>query len=345
MSNSGVMGRWAVVLLLLHSSAWIQAKEKIILDHDGGIDDFSAQLMLSRSEKFELSAVTIQPADCFLESAVWVTRHYLNLVHLKHVPVGISDFEGKNPFPDVWRKDSDHVEQMLKKQAGSTPIQPPLDLKTLPRAPELLVRLLSGKEKYTLVLTGPLSNLAAALKLQPNIVNNIRHAYLMGGAVRVAGNVDAFPKAGEWNFYNNPEAARDVINSGIKITLVSLDATNQVKVKDPLAVGSKPILEHLKERYQLSGGSLFAPQIFQLWNVVNDLIQNGIYCFWDTLTAAVAIRPDIVKTQKMRIRVRTDQEFAGRTVVTENLQDGAEVEVALGVNKSLLQDVLLRVWE
>jgi len=71
--------------------------------------------------------------------------------------------------------------------------------------------------ELTLVTLGPLSNIAAAVNLAPDIVNKIPMCYVMGGAAACLGNVTP---AAEYNIWVDPEAAKIVFHSGIPILMV-----------------------------------------------------------------------------------------------------------------------------
>lgn len=73
---------------------------------------------------------------------------------------------------------------------------------------------------------GPLSNLATALVMAPDIVNGVGEVVLMGGASRALGNVTP---AAEFNIHADPHAARIVFDSGLPITMIPLDTTHQVR--------------------------------------------------------------------------------------------------------------------
>jgi purine nucleosidase len=77
----------------------------------------------------------------------------------------------------------------------------------------------------TLVPTGPLTNIAMALALAPDIASKIAHIVLMGGAMREGGNIT--PSA-EFNFYVDPHAAERVLQCGRPITVFGLDVTHQL---------------------------------------------------------------------------------------------------------------------
>ena len=69
----------------------------------------------------------------------------------------------------------------------------------------------------TLITLGPLTNIALAVRIAPDIVEKISMCYTMGGAAATLGNVTP---AAEFNIYVDPEAARVVFNSGIPLLMV-----------------------------------------------------------------------------------------------------------------------------
>lgn len=79
--------------------------------------------------------------------------------------------------------------------------------------------------ELTVVATGPLTNIAAALLVDPGFAERIRLVF-MGGAVTEPGNVT--PTA-EFNIWDDPEAADLVVASGVDFTMVGLDATHRAR--------------------------------------------------------------------------------------------------------------------
>jgi purine nucleosidase len=73
------------------------------------------------------------------------------------------------------------------------------------------------KERLTLVTLGPLTNIAMALTLEPELARWVSRCYLMGGAACTVGNVTP---AAEYNIWCDPEAAELVLRSGLPILLV-----------------------------------------------------------------------------------------------------------------------------
>ncbi|HEU0223600.1 MAG TPA: nucleoside hydrolase [Paracoccaceae bacterium] len=82
----------------------------------------------------------------------------------------------------------------------------------------------------TLCMLGPLTNLALALRLAPEIGPRIAQVVAMGGACFEGGNTT--PTA-EFNIFVDPEAADVVLHAGIPVTLIPLDATHQALTLRP----------------------------------------------------------------------------------------------------------------
>ena len=196
-------------------------------------------------------------------------------------------------------------------------------------AAHVLVALLK-EQPHVILATGPLTNIADALKLDPAIAKNIERIYVMGGAVRVKGNVEQKGHDGtaEWNFFNEPRAAAEVIHSGIPITLVPLDATKTVP-------STRGFVDRL--RAQPSAASRLAAQSLDL---VLDRVVSGVIIFWDPLTAAVLLDRDVVTIESLKVRVLASGPSQGRTV---EHPDGVSIEAAVGANQSKVEALLLNV--
>ena len=82
--------------------------------------------------------------------------------------------------------------------------------------------LLSSREKVTLVTMGPLTNIAILLKTYPEVIDHIEEIVMMGGTRSVYPDT----QAAEFNVWCDPEALEIVLQSGIDLTMVSLDATS-----------------------------------------------------------------------------------------------------------------------
>ena len=95
-------------------------------------------------------------------------------------------------------------------------------------ATAIIDRVLANPGEMTLVAIGPLTNVAVALTLEPDIASAVKRIIVMGGAFMRTTNVLAMPA--EFNMWTDPEAASIVLNSGAPLRLIGLDVTLQVRL-------------------------------------------------------------------------------------------------------------------
>jgi len=303
------------------------ANEMVIIDHDGDADDFIAMTLVLRSRGHQVRAIAVCPADSYLQPATRATELILARLGATGITIAEGHSSGTHPFPSTWRRYAGHVltiPALLGVTAAAANPLAPED------AAQVLAKLLAEGQTYTILETGPLTNIAGALKLDPAIKRNIRRIYVMGGAVRVAGNVQekGYDGSAEWNIFNQPMAADAVMRSGIPITLVPLDATNKV----PLA---RRFLDELGT--QKSPASQIAEQA---WRLAASQPGTDQYYFWDTLTAAVLLDPSVVTIEKLKIRVVTEGASEGRTVEDPK---GSPVDVAVDAKQERVERLFLEV--
>jgi inosine-uridine nucleoside N-ribohydrolase len=304
------------------------AASDVIIDHDGDADDLIAILLLLRSPNVHIRAIAITPGNSYLEPATRATQLFLERAGARDIPIAQGHSAGTNPFPAKWRADASRLLKIAALASVST--SRPSNPVVAADAPHYLVKALSGDQTYTILETGPLTNIAGALRLDPSIKKHIDRIYVMGGAVRTGGNVEQKGHDGsaEWNFFNQPQAAADVVLSGIPITLVALDATN----KTPL---TQAFLDRLGKQ------TAIASQLaVQSWRPVVAQVGNDQYFFWDTLTAAALLEPGVVRTERLKIRVITTGTSQGRTVED---QQGTPVDVALDADQVRVEEMFLKL--
>jgi purine nucleosidase len=295
----------------------------VIMDQDGAVDDMVALALLLKSPAVDLRAVTLTPADSYLGPATAVAQRLVARLGKPGITIAQGHSEGLNRFPADWRRD--HA-GMLSASALKGVKPAPVAAED---APHSLVRLLSGTTRYTIVETGPLTNVADALRLKPSIARNIARIYVMGGALRVKGNVEQAGHDGsaEWNMFNQPEAAAEVMASGVPITLVPLDATNHVPM-------TAAFIDRLAQRP--GAGARFAAQAMR--RATADY--PGEYYFWDPLTAAALIDPTVVTLAARKVKVVTSGRSQGRTV---EAPDGVPVQAAVDADRAKLERLFLDV--
>ena len=299
----------------------------VIVDQDGGVDDLIAIALLMKSPAVHVRAITICPADSYLEPATKATQLFVDRLGGTNITIAQGHAEGTNPFPAQWRGDAGHVLDI----AALKGVQP-LSVNPIVAedAAHHLVRLLSGTQAFSILETGPFTDIADALTLDPSIRKNITRIYAMGGAIRVKGNAEQAGHDGsaEWNIFNQPQAAADVVRSGVPITLIPLDATNHVPLR-------KEFLDRLSA--QTSTASQLASQA---WGTTYNFQQQGVtpYYFWDTLTAAVMLDRSLATITNLKIQVVTAGASQGRTMEDPA---GNVVEVALDAKRESVEKIFL----
>ena len=196
-------------------------RRNIIIDGDPGIDDAVA-LALTSAHKSELNllAFTTVAGNQGIER---VTTNALKL----------TTFLGLEDVPVAKGMDCPLIREVLDAGYvhGSTGLGdcqlPETDKKLVPENAVVfmanLIKNLPEGEKVTLVPIGPLTNISMLLKVFPEVKERIEMICLMGGAT-VGGNVTT---TGEFNIWEDPEAAQMVFAAGVPIVMVGLDVTNR----------------------------------------------------------------------------------------------------------------------
>jgi purine nucleosidase len=281
---------------------------RIFLDHDGGIDDFLALLILLSHEDVELLGISITPADTCIEAAAPATRKILDLAGRSDTTVAVGTLEGPNPFPSDWRLDSYKVDALPVLNQTGRIVAP---LSDLAGHEYLATSLMAQPTPVNLLMVGPLTNLAWALDHHPGVATKIDRLYWMGGALEVPGNVnqDGHDGTAEWNAFWDPPAVARVWDTDIPITMFPLDATNQVPLDAEFIHAFGPLYRHP-----------LAAAAGTIWALTNGHVhRTGIpYYAWDTLTAAAMLHPELCTYREVRCGVVTEGASQGRTVPTSS---------------------------
>jgi len=190
----------------------------VILDVDPGHDDAVAIMMACGSPGLDLLAVTTVAGNATLPKTTRNALRILSLIGRTDVPVAAG---ASRPLERTLRTAEDiHGESgMDGPEIPDAAFEPDsrgaveLIADTLREAPEPVV----------LIPVGPLTNVAAFLKAHPDLKERISRVSLMGGSMGLGNTTPA----AEFNIYVDPEAAREVFESGLPITMSGLDVTHQ----------------------------------------------------------------------------------------------------------------------
>jgi purine nucleosidase len=279
----------------------------LILDVDTGVDDALALLYAVASLEVDLIAATCVMGNVSVEQATENTLAVLEVAGMPEVEVsqGAARPLAREhiPFPIV------HGERGLGRAAPPPPAASPSERSAV----EAIVG--SARERpgeILLVATGPLTNVALALREEPELPQLLRGFALMGGAFAQGGNVTP---AAEANIWVDPAAAAEVFTafSGVDeahlTVCVGLDITER-------AVMRRPDLDEVCAPAPRSPLGLLveAAASFYLDFYATVVGEDGCRLH-DPLALAVAIDPSLVRLETTRVEVETEGRWtAGETV-------------------------------
>jgi len=304
-------------------------KKLVFMEHDGAIDDLLSQLLLLTMDHVELIGVNVTPADCYIEPAIESAHKILSLFDRTDVAIGRSSINGVNAFPNEWRARPEVINMLPI--LINMPYE--LDPYLLPDAVDLLIEKLTEAEKaVTILITGPCSNLVAAIKKKPKIQHKIEQVVWMGGAFKTQGNVQTFQHNGsaEWNVFWDPKSSKELFEFELPLVCVPLDVTNNVPV-------NKDFLSQLA--YQ--SNNFLSDLAGQFWALTIDTIPSYhyIYFMWDVLATSYLALEEHFTVETVKAIVSDRPPNAGQTILAEA---GHNLKVVTGVDKEVFYQYILK---
>jgi inosine-uridine nucleoside N-ribohydrolase len=273
-------------------------KHKIILDCDPGHDDAVALLLAAHHPEIELLAVTTVAGNQSVDKTTRNALKVCSLAGLQHIPVARGlDRPLVRPAkhaPDI------HGESGMDGPDIPEPTMEPLAT----HAVDLLIELLlNSAGDITLVPTGPLTNIAAAMSKEPAIIPKIKAISLMGGAIGL-GNVTP---AAEFNIHTDPEAAAIVFGCGRPITVSPLEVTHQ-------ALATEEIVARLRGANRRVA-TFVADLLVFFASTYHRVFGFTAPPLHDPCAVAAVIDPTILKADMMHVEIETAGTWtAGSTV-------------------------------
>ena len=273
-------------------------KHKIILDCDPGHDDAIAILLAARHPEIDLLAITTVAGNQSVEKTSRNALKVCSLANIRQVPIA------KGMDRPLLRP-AHHAPDIHGESGMDGPHIPEPDIELDPRhAVDLLIELLLNSDgDITLVPTGPLTNIAAAMRREPAIIPKIAAISLMGGAMGL-GNVTP---AAEFNIHTDPEAAEIVFGCGRPITMVPLEVTHQAlateEVTSRLRAAQRPV-------------ATFAADLLVFFaSTYHDVFGFPAAPVHDPCAVAAVIDSTIIRAHTMHVAIETSGTWTkGRTV-------------------------------
>jgi len=305
----------------------VTARIPLILDCDPGHDDALAMLVALARPELELLAVTTVAGNAGLEATTRNALRVLTLVDRLDIPVAAG--ASRPLMRDLHVAANVHGASGL---AGADLPEPAFEAR--PEGAVELIRsiLEAAPEPVTIAAVGPLTNIALLVRTHPELLRRIAGIRIMGGAI-TEGNTTA---SAEFNIWQDPEAARIVLDCGRPITLMTLDITHQAL----FTAADVERLDGLGTRI----GAIFADLLRYFSRFHAERYGWDGSPIHDAVTVAHLAVPDLVRTAAYRVDVETTSELTrGRTVVDLHALTGKppNVDVGIAIDRARFIDLLV----
>lgn len=285
---------------------------RVILDTDlsmgepgSEIDDGFALALAHAAPEIALEMITTVNGNTDVETATVLTLELVDRLGIRDVPVVrgaatalIRPQQRKTPSADV-----------LQRYAA--------DRKPAPGyAPAELARVvMDNPGEITILAVGPLTNIAAAIAMEPDLPTAVQEIVIMGGIF--LGSTKQRRHAGEWNVWVDPEAAAAVLRSGAPQRWVGLDVTQQVRLTR-------------RDAAELSASSgrfsQYAGESTTIWidkiaaQHSGDALQQNSCAMHDPLAVAAITRPELLTWSDAQVEIVTGEGVARGVMITDLLQ-------------------------
>jgi purine nucleosidase len=305
--------------------------KRIIIDTDMGTDDAVALIMALRSPALKVEAITIVSGNVPVEMA---TKNALIVLGLcdQDVPVFVGAAAPLRRPP--------HYAFHIHGATGLGDTHWPEPIKE-PERDDAVAALIGLASQYQgeleMVTLGPLTNLALALKQEPQLAKWIHTCMIMGGAIHGMGNVTP---AAEYNIWSDPEAANMVFQSDLAIVLVGWE----------LCAGDAALVQEELDMLASDHSKLtrFVAEINR-FSIKAKAALTGEYRLHlpDPLAMAIAIDRSIcMKSSAHAVMVETDSDLTrGVTVIDRHFQWGKNrnVEICWQVDVKKWKELLFKL--
>ncbi len=270
---------------------------RLLLDTDPGIDDALALFLALASAELRVEAITTVSGNVEVAQTTRNALALLELVGRRDIPVA----RGSSRPLVSQRIDAGGV--YGHNGLGEVQLPEPQLRPVEQHAVEMIIeKVMTAPGEITLVALGPVTNLALALRHEPTLAHAVHEVVLMGGALRVPGNVTP---CAEFNLLADAHAAQIVLHAGWPLRLVPLDVTERALLKrdqaHELAAHGNPItacIQHMVDYYCDGQAS-----------------QPGVFHMHDPLCLASVVRPDLLTWQKAFVDIElTGTRTFGETV-------------------------------
>ncbi len=304
---------------------------RLIIDTDPGEDDILAMMMAYQHPNVQIEAITVTAGNVGLVNTTNNVGVMLDILQDDQIKV----YAGcAGPFV---HKPRDASNAHGKDGLGNTGYRSSRPIESTHAAMEMINRFTNEPDALTLVMLGPMTNLATALKLDPELPHKIKRVVVMGGAVTGHGNIN---RCSEFNIYADPEAAHVVFDAWGK-------AGKLIKVSDWELTSRNGFTKEVRAEWDAlnTEKSRFYTAISAHSNrFIEEVRKRTVQFFADPVAMAVAIEPDIVlKSEQHHLAIEMQGEWTrGQTTVDwlDLYSDTKNADIVLEIDNGRLHELV-----
>lgn len=304
-------------------------RRQIIIDNDGGTDDFVAILYAFLSKKFDVKGITLVAGNTDVENVKNNCFKALEMANVtpeeaKNVGIYLPERVNTNIISDGAQGDNGLGGVQFESPKGYE-----IGVKT---AEDVLIETINNNPgEISIIATGPLTNIANVLKKNKDFVQNVDELVIMGGD-EGGGNITPYA---EFNIYQDPEAAKTVFEAGFKkITMIGFNITKQVTLCPEVETFLKQNGEYGKFLYDITR---VTAGLDRGKNRVDGASMN------DVLTLLYLDRKnEIFKTKKANVDTDiSNEETRGQTTITDSASTATPCNVVTSADGTEIMRELL----
>ena len=294
--------------------------KKVIFDTDIGIDDAMALLFLHYSPSVKLQAIITGFGNASIENT---TR---NALYMKeYFAIGASVYRGAacplgqdtvDEYPDFVHGDNG---------LGDIEIPVPVGKVEDESGAEAIVTLARKfPQQLSIVAVGRMTNLAQALELCPELPELVLEVVVMGGAFGFNGHTGNVTPVAEANIWGDPLAAGIVFDSGLPITIVGLDVTQET-------IANARFFDDLRQSAGKAGEFIYRTSRHYL--DFHERTEGKYECpVHDSSAVAYLLEPESFTTQEGSIRVVVEGSDTGQTLFSATTDTNQNCRICTAVN-------------
>lgn len=308
-------------------------KKQIIIDNDGGTDDFVAILYAFLSKKFDVKAISLVAGNTDVNNVKENVFKALEMAGVtpeeaEKIGIYLPERVNENIISDGAQGDNG---------LGNVKYEPAVGYKINTNTAEdmLIDAVNKNPNAISIVATGPLTNIASVLDKDPEFAKKVKEIVIMGGD-EGGGNITPYA---EFNIYQDPEAAKKVFEAGFEnITMIGFNITKQITFCPEVEKFLKENGEEGKFLYDITRATA---DLDRGKNKVDGASMN------DILTLMYLLEEEgIFETKQAGIKVDTsNNETRGQTQVIANNEDLASCNVVTGADGTkIIREMLTTIF-